>query len=217
MASRNINDLYNLADYICRKERGVFLSTSEFTSAMDWSQLEFYQSCFSVYGVNQTIHDALSNFKVRQQFTSSLDGTVLFPSDYLHLLGGAFTVTGSTVNPIRFLTQDELPQALTAQLRAVSLSAPIAVDSAGGFYLYPQSQQIGFYTYMRRPATPVLAVTYSGTDGRTVTYDPNNSVQLEFTDIYLNNILSRALKVIGINMDEQGIEAFAQSQSQQSN
>jgi hypothetical protein len=214
---RNINDLYNLADYICRKERGVFINPQEFTDAMDWGQMELYQTCFAVYGVNQTIHDALSNFKVRQQFTSAADGTVTFNSDYLHLLGGVFTVTGSTINPVRFLSQDELPQALTAQLRAVSLSSPIAVDNAGGFYLYPQSQQTGFYTYMKRPAIPVLAFTLSGTDGRTVTYNPSGSTQLEFTDIYYNNILSRALKLIGINMDEQGIEAFAQSQSQQSN
>ena len=70
---------------------------------------------------------------------------------------------------------------------------------------------------MRLPVAPVLAVTLSGTDGRTVTYDPINSVQLEFSDIYCNNILSRALKLIGVNMDEEGIEQFAQSQSQQSN
>ena len=70
---------------------------------------------------------------------------------------------------------------------------------------------------MRLPNAPVLAATYGGSDGRTVTYDPTNSVQLEFSDIYCNNILSRALKLIGVNMDEEGIEQFAQSQSQQSN
>ena len=215
--ARNINDLYNLADYICRKERGAFLGITEFTDAINYGQLEAYQLYFSAYGVNQIIHDALLPFKVRMQFTSASDGSVTFPSNYLHLLGGVYTVTGSTVNPVRFLSQDELPQALTAQLRAISLSAPVAVDSVGGFYLYPQSTQTGFYTYMRLPASPVLAVTLSGTDGRTVTYDPINSVQLEFSDIYCNNILSRALKLIGINMEEDGIEAFAQSQSQQSN
>ena len=215
--ARNIFDLYNLADYIVRKERGAFLGFSEFTDAMNYGQLEAYQLYFSAYGVNQTIHDALLPFKVRTQFTSATDGTVTFPSNYLHLLGGVFTVTGSTVNKVRFVSQDELPDALTAQLRAVSTSAPVATDISNGFYLYPQVQQTGFYSYMRLPIAPVLAVTLSGTDGRTVTYDPTNSVQIEFSDIYCNNILSRALKIIGVNMDEEGIEQFAQSQSQQSN
>jgi hypothetical protein len=200
-----------------RKERGAFLSTDELTQCLNYGQLELYQLMFSAYAINQTIHDALLPFKVRTQFTSEADGTVTYPSNYLHLLGGVYTVTGSTVNPVVFLSQDELPDALTAQLRPISLSSPKAVDCPNGFYLYPQSQQTGFYTYMRLPNAPVLAVTYSGTDGRTVTYDPNNSVQLEFSDIYCNNILSRALKLIGVNMDEEGIEQFAQSQSQQSN
>jgi len=214
---RNINDLYNLCDYIVRKERGSFVSVDEFTQCLNYGQLEAYQLYFSAYGVNQTIHDALLPFKVRTQFTSASDGTVTYNSNYLHLLGGVFTVTGSTVNKVRFISQDELPDALTAQLRAVSTSSPIAVDTANGFYLYPQVQQTGFYTYMRLPNAPVLAATYGGSDGRTVTYDPTNSVQLEFSDIYCNNILSRALKLIGVNMDEEGIEQFAQSQSQQSN
>lgn len=210
--ARNINDIYNLALYIVRKQRGVFLTASEFCESLDWGQLELYEECFKIYGVNQTIHDALSNFKVRTQFTSASDGTVTFPSNYLHLLAGVFTVTGSTVNPVRFVSQDELPDALTAQLRKVTLSSPIAVDSAGGFYLYPQSTQTGFYTYLKRPATPVLAFTQVG---RELTYDPANSVQLEFTDAYVNTILSKALKLVEVNMDENGIEAFAQQQSKE--
>lgn len=200
-----------------RKERGAFITTDEFCQCMNFGQLEFFQSCFNVYAVNQTIHDALAPFIVRQQFTSASDGTVTFNSDYLHILGGAYTVTGSTVNPIVFISYDELPDVLTAQVRPVSLSTPKAVDTAGGFYLYPQTTQIGFYTYLRLPAVPVLSVTYGGSDGRTVTYNPSSSTQLEFSDIYSNTILSRALKLIGVNMDEEGIEQFAQSQSQQFN
>jgi hypothetical protein len=65
---------------------------------------------------------------------------------------------------------------------------------------------------LRRPATPVLGYTQSG---RTVTYDPNTSTQLEFTDVYINNIISRALKFRSINMAEQDIQQFAQIQTQE--
>lgn len=212
--ARNINDLYNLALYIVRKNRGVYITPSEFCSALDEGQMEVFEYFFVQYGLNQNVHDALSNFKVRVQFTSLSDGTVVFNDDYLHLLAGVFTVTGSTINPVRFVSSDELPDALTGQLRPVTLSSPIAVDNAGGFYLYPQSQQIGFYTYLRRPKTPVLAFTQVN---RTLTYDPYSSIQLEFTDAYSNNILARALKLMGVNMDEAGIEQFAQLQTQQTN
>jgi hypothetical protein len=211
--ARNINDIYNLAVYITRKERGAFISPDEMCQCLDFGQMELFEEYFQIYGINQTVHDAIDIFKVRKQFTSASDGSVSFPSNYLHLLAGAFTIYGSTVSPIRFLSDDELPDALTAQLRAVSLNTPIAVDSSNGFYLYPQSTQTGFYTYLKRPATPVLGYVQVG---RTLTYDPNTSVQLEFTDSYINTILSKALKLVGINMDENGIEAFAQLQSKES-
>ena len=51
--------------------------------------------------------------------------------------------------------------------------------------------------------------------GRTITYDPANSIQIEFYDIYVNDIIARALKYLGINIDEQGIEQFAVMQQQE--
>ena len=113
---------------------------------------------------------------------------------------------------IRFVNEDELPFALTSQLRTVSTSKPIAKDTSGGFQLYPQSTQTGFYNYLRRPNAPVLGYTQTG---RTITYDPNTSTQLEFTDVYINNIIARALKFWGINMAEQDIQQFAQLQTQE--
>jgi hypothetical protein len=80
--------------------------------------------------------------------------------------------------------------------------------------LYPAATQAGFYNYLRRPATPVLGYTQAS-GSRTITYDPNTSTQLEFTDVYINNIISRALKFWGINMAEQDIQQFAQIQTQE--
>jgi hypothetical protein len=80
--------------------------------------------------------------------------------------------------------------------------------------LYPAATQSGFYNYLRRPATPVLGYTQAE-GSRTITYNPNTSTQLEFTDVYINNIMSRALKFWGINMAEQDIQQFAQIQTQE--
>jgi hypothetical protein len=214
MATTNVNDIYNILLYIVRKQRGVFLTTSESDLVLDRAQLELFADSFAQYQINQKIVDALSPFKTVTQFTTSSSGEVTQPSDYQHLLGSVYTVTGSTVNAVRFVNEDELPLQLTGQLRPISLSSPIAIDSANGFQLYPQSTQTGFYTYLRRPVKPYLATTQVG---RTITYDPVLSVQLEFYDVYINNIISRALKYLGINMSEAEIEQFAQSQQQQTN
>jgi hypothetical protein len=208
----NINDVYNFLVFIVRKERGVFITIPEAMQTIDNAQLEATEDWFSQYGVTQIIHDAIRKLRSQVQFTSNSDGSVDFVSDYLHMIGNPYTVTGSTINAVRFVNEDELPYALTSQLRTVSTSKPIAKDTAVGFQIYPQSTQTGFYNYLRRPATPVLGYTQAG---RTITYNPNTSTQLEFTDVYINNIIARALKFWGINMAEQDIQQFAQLQTQE--
>ena len=198
--------------FIVRKERGVFVTIPEAMQTLDNAQLEAVEEWFSTYGATQIIHDAIRKLRVQKSFTSDSTGLVTFDADYLHLIGGAYTVSGSTINNVRFLNEDELALALKSQLRVVSTSNPIAIDASVGFRLYPAATQSGFYNYLRRPATPVLGYTQSG---RNITYDPLTSTQLEFTDVYINNIISRALKFWGINMAEQDIQQFAQIQTQE--
>jgi hypothetical protein len=198
--------------FIVRKERGVFVTIPEFESTLDNAQIEAVSDWFELYGTTQKIHDAIRKLRSQVQFTSTSDGQVDFASNYLHMIGGAYTVTGSTINSIRFVNEDEVALALKSQLRPVSTSLPIARDTATGFQIYPQVAQTGFYNYLRRPLKPVYGYT---TSGRTITYDNATSTQLEFTDVYINNIISIALKFWGINMAEQDIQAFAQNQTQE--
>ena len=212
MANRNINDIYNIIVYIFQKDRGGFITTDEVCLVLDNAQMELYSDLFKAYQINQLIVDGLSPFKVKQSFTSASDGQVTMLGDYQHLLGAVYTIYGSSFNTVRFVNDDELPNAVKSQLRPVTLTSPIAIDSALGFQLYPNSVQEGFYTYLRIPATPVWGGTLVN---RVLTYNPLTSTQIEFYDSYINNIISRALKYIGINMGEDEVEQFAQSQTQQ--
>lgn len=210
--ARNINDLYNLFINIVRKERGVFVTIDEFNSYMDSGQMDAVAEWFEPYGATQKLHDALRQIREYEQFTSNSAGFVTYPSDYIHILGSPFTVTGSTVNEVNFVNESELVFAMKSQLRPVSNSYPIAVDTSTGFSIYPQSTQIGFYNYLRRPATITLAVTQVG---RVVTYNAGSSIQPEFSDIYVNNIIAKALVYAGVNMDEAGVTQFAQNYNQE--
>lgn len=210
--ARSINDIYNFMLDVARKERGLFLTVSRAMSELDAAQLEKFEDDFKQYKINQTISDSLSLFKVTNlQFTSSASGAITFPSDYSHFLDDIFTVTGSTVNKCTQLKEDEKADALTMQLRPISTSNPYYENTATGIQLYPQSQQTGFYSYLRRPATPVLAYTQSG---RTLTYDPTGSTQLEWYDNFVNDIISRALRYLGIYMSENQIIEFSQLNSE---
>lgn len=203
--ARTLDDLYNFYRYIVRKERGVWITFPQFTANLDAGQLDAVEEWFEPYGKDQQLHDALRKLRVYQPYTSDAAGFVTYNSDYIHLLGQPFTVAGSTVNRIEFTNEDELPFALTSQLRPVSNSYPLGVDSSTGFSIYPQSTQLGAYFYLRRPATPVYGYSQVG---RTVTYNPLTSTQLEFSDVYINHILAKALIYAGVAMNEQGITQY---------
>jgi len=203
--ARSINDIHTLITFIERKERGVFTAPAEKDMLLNAGQLEVYEDYFKMYGINQVVHDALNPFKVNYQFTSAADGTVTLPANYLHLLPNVFTVTGSTVNNVRFVNEDEYVNAITSQLRPVTTTKPIAKDYGRGFNLYPQVQQIGFLTYLRIPAVPVFAYTQNG---RVITYDAGASTQIEFGDVYIDKIIAKALGYLGINLSEQDITQF---------
>jgi hypothetical protein len=206
----SINYVYDFMRYIVRKQRGVMLSIPEAMQSLDLGQLDAVETWFSAYGETQQLHDAIRKLRVYQPFTSDAAGIVTFPDDYTHLIGTPFTIFGSSVTQVTFFEEDEFAFALTNQVRVVSDDYPIVVNVANGFSIYPQHLQIGAYWYLRRPATPILAFTTSGIDGRTITYDPINSVQLEFSDSYINNIIARSLAYVGVNMNEDGVTAFAE-------
>lgn len=212
MAARTLENIVDFMQYIVRKERGVFLTSAEATMCLDTGQLDAFNEYFKMYGVNQEVHDALRPFRIYYNFTSDASGFVTYPDGYIHLISQPFTVTGSTVNRIEFVNEDELPFALTSQLRPVSNTYPIATDTSTGFSIYPQSTQIGFFTYLRRPTAPVYAVLQSG---RQIIYDTVNSVQLEWGDEDINHIIAKALVYVGVNMDEKGVSDFATQYEQE--
>ena len=174
MAARNISDIFSLVNYITRTERGVFIAPSEFNEVITAAQLELFQYFWTSYQADQKVEDALQPFKVlRYQFASNSSGLVTFPSDYVHLFLGVFSIYGSTVCPVQFVDNENVADAVTNQLRPVTLSNPIAESSPTGFQMYPMSTQIGFYSYLRLPAQPVYGYTQVN---RVITYDPNTSV-----------------------------------------
>lgn len=211
--ARNISDIVDFVQYLVRKERGVFITPAQTCDNLDAAQLNILEDYFKMYGQNQMLHDAIKPFRVYTQFTTDASGFITYPSDYLHLIGSPFSVNGSTINEITLCNEDEWVTALKSQLRPVSLSRPLGKDTSTGISLYPQTTQIGFLTYIKRPAVPVYGYTQAG---RVITYDPNTSVQLEWNDAFINAIIGQSLSFVGINMDEPTVSQFAQNFKQES-
>lgn len=211
--ARTINDCYNVIIDVARKERGAFVSVAQAMSYLDNAQQELFDFYIDLYRRTQKIDDGLTPFKMAIAGITNSTGTVTCPDDYIHLRSLS-NIYGSTTNKVVFVSEDELDDAKNSQLRPVTLSTPIAIqerDQSTGrttFIIYPNMQQFYILRYFRRPVTPVLAYTQVG---RTVTYDPIGSTQLEWEDVsYINKIIAKALSYMGINLNEDKIIQFGQ-------
>lgn len=211
--ARNISNIHDDILDIFRKERLALPKHSQIDRALHMAQLDVFYEYFDQYATSQKLHDALSPFKTTMQFTlaTSEDGTITLPSNYVHLLN-AYTITYDNQynrpdkNKVEFVSEDELIDALSSQLRPVSVTSPIGINNDGTVKIYPEQAQAGVITYLKLPVAPVYAYTQSD---RQITYDAVNSVQLEWGDIYLNKVIAKAVDYLSQNIVAPDITQFA--------
>lgn len=216
----DLNEAYILLNFYINKEQGGWYPPEELTRIVDRAQRTLYNTYYTKYSTSQRLDDALAPFKVDFQFTngSTPNGYITTPSDYLDLLGVYTLVTGSDnvtrKRPVEIVSEEELVYRLNSQVVPVDVDNPIGViKTLWDIQLYPAQPQAGIVMYLRKPLTPFYA--YSVLSGRVIVYDPNNSVQLEWSDKDIETILLIALNGIGINLSEQDVLQWSEIKTQQ--
>lgn len=214
MAARNISEIQELVADIIRLERGAFVTFAQVDNWLHMSQLDLEVNYWKEYLATGVLPQALEPFKSRVQFTltTSVGGLVTKPATYGRFLNG-YTITFDNTrsvpkrNKLTPVNEDEVVNALNSQVRPVSRTYPLLVQGASKFVLYPQEPQAGEINYLSMPVAPVFAYTQIG---RVVTYDAANSVQLLWSDVYINDVILGALSYIGINLNSQDITTYAE-------
>jgi hypothetical protein len=229
----NIEEIHDIIYVYLNKAQQGFISHEEIDAVLDRSQM----SIFNLYHANPMIYtvpgrkeslgysdsqrmdDALSPFKKTYTYTTgdTPGGVVTLPNDYMHMISLYTTqyvdaLGRNVVNPVQVLAEDELIERLESQVIPVSLFDPICIMNSGKkIQLFPEVPQSGKVYYFKRPAVPKFAYTQSG---RTVTYDAGNSVQLEWNEADINNIIMQALSYYGLNLNSAELIQFAQLKQQ---
>lgn len=227
----NIKDIHDIVNFYINKAQQGFVTHEEIDAVLDRAQLVLLNTYHTnpkmpakmqaaLLGESQRIEDALSLFKARMTFTTgdTPSGVLTLPNNYLHLISLYTTVYNNTLarnvySAVQVLNEEELIERLNSQIITVSQDDPIAImNSQNKIQLFPEQAQTGGVYYIRRPAVPKFAYTQSG---RTVTYDAGNSIQLEWRDMDINNIISVALSYFGLNLNSQEIIQFAELKTSQ--
>lgn len=191
-----IDQIYQAVVNDLRKSRNGFYPISQFNLDAGRAVMDAFNLYWEAgYGTSESLHDALSPFKAKKVFlpSDSPSGQVAYPADFARLL--SVTVyrydNEQAVNRrkgVRLVNEDELDSALDSQVRPVTPDSPIATGNATVIQLYPAQSTSGEVQYLRLPKAPLYAYT---TSGRTITYDDAGSVQVEFNDLYINDIINR--------------------------
>jgi hypothetical protein len=221
----NINDVHKTILYFVNKEQNAFITPAEIDLVLDKAQLVLFNQYHTNpklpsnvqaknYGDSQRIDDALSAFKSKYTFTSltSPSGVVTLPADYMHLISLFTTVYNAQLgrnvySSVQVMNEEELIERLESQVIPVTADDPIAImNSQNRIQLFPEAPATGGVYYFKRPAVPVFGYTQSG---RTITYNPLTSTQLEWRDADIMNIIVIALSYYGLNMSSEMIAQFA--------
>lgn len=221
----NINDVHKTILYFVNKEQNAFITPAEIDLVLDKAQLVLFNQYHTNpklpsnvqaknYGDSQRIDDALSAFKSKYTFTSltSPSGLVTLPGDYMHLISLFTTVYNAQLgrnvySSVQVMDEEELIERLESQVIPVNADDPVAImNSQNRIQLFPEAPATGGVYYFRRPAVPVFGYTQSG---RTITYNPLTSTQLEWRDVDIMNIIVIALSYYGLNMSSEMIAQFA--------
>lgn len=208
----NISEIHDFIDLITSKERGGFNTIEEKDSALDRGSLTLFEFYRKIYAKSIEAKEALSPFRDKYDYTTNGTGEISISSgfDFVHLLSMDVMVNNpdapSGFNPDRrfpvmFPNEDELADRRNSQLKQPTRTSPIADILGTGWYnLYPEVVHSGTIYFLTRPNKPVFGYTQSG---RTITYDPATSTQLQWSEPYLNQVIFLAIRFLGVNLNNE--------------
>jgi hypothetical protein len=224
----NIQDIHNFILFVLDKEQDGFVTHAEIDRSLDASQMTLFNNYFNnpkiqsgdKYYKSQRVNDALSPFKDKYTFLNAdtPSGVITLPNDFMNVLSLYTTVYNATLarnvyTAVEILAEDELIERLESQVIPVSQSDPICImNKLNRIQLFPEIPQSGGVYYLRRPVKPVFAYTQVG---RVITYNSGSSVQLEWRQDDIMNIIVGALSYLGLNLSSGDVMQYAEMKNKE--
>jgi|SRR5579859_7682112 len=225
----DIGELVDFIQLLENKAQSTWHTPDEIVNSVHQASKDLFSSKAPYYGDDEQVKAALDPFVQTFQVTpaNSPAGLVTLPQNqsnasplnFARLLSAmAVSYDNKLMRPIYrdidMVNNDEVPKRLMSQLKPVTYDWPVATSNGNGvFQLYPSLPNTCVFTYLAVPVKPVYAYTRSGTGGRVITYNPGGSTQLQWNDTFFEDIVSRAVVYLGINMDNDKLVAFMNQKS----
>ncbi len=219
---------YKIIQYAINKDQDGYLPEDEFNLIIEQAQysfLDYLLGQFQSYtpgrpvprvglGNNQIVRQRLS--PVIYGYTLNIDsqGHAPYPGDYIQR-DAMWSIYGGGRRRIRYAEQSKLDSFYNSEIDPVATN-PIYLIEDTGFKFHPNTADDGVamipsqarLSYVRKPPAIRWAST-PGIYGEPV-YNAAASANPVWSDVDMLEIIARALKLAGCNLQMQQIEAYAQ-------
>jgi hypothetical protein len=167
------------------------------------------------YSQNENIRQRLSPLITSATLTINGSGEAAYPADYVQ----ADTIITTAFNRVRFAQQDTLYSYYNSQIDPIATN-PIYLLEPTGFQFYPITLGSAILTYVKDASEIIWG--YNTVSGRPVynptTYNPSTqptgSQQPVWDNVDLLEIIARALKLIGLNLQDGQVQQYANQVTQ---
>lgn len=204
----NINDVHQLVYNLAAKQQAAFPSPQNFNDYANLANMDL----FNYYndekdkmllrvksGMSLFVPPVLAPFVLFNQSLSRTGNVLTQPADYIYDL--ALTSNPVSGTPVDFhkADYDKLSAYLNSTIDAPTNSAPIYVELADTFVVYPAAVPVVTLTYLKQPVTVKWGYTLVG--GRPV-YNPAGSTNFEFLSTEIYRLSVRILRYMGISIKD---------------
>jgi len=213
-----VNDVYVLMKYIINKNEQGYLSPSQFNTVINQGQRSYASyllGSFQTYSAGRPVSkvELGDNTVVRQRLSPIIYGYNLsvdtngyspYPGDYAQA-DAMWSFYG--FNRIRSVQQDSLWSYYNSVIDPIATN-PIYLIEDTGFQFYPQSISAAKLSYVRNPPNMVWGYV-DDNRGRPV-YSEDHSTQPVWDDLSIFEIITRALAMVGVNLQSQAVVQYAE-------
>lgn len=232
-----IDEVYRFINFIVKKSNaGGYVTPSEFNLLINRAQIQYFNKLYGnqndyrydrpvpkiSYAVTEKISNSLSPFlSDKTTVTIDVNGQCTTPTDMIQMVAVTKEATGKPECEITRVEQDRIANNLSSYYDAPDAEFPIYAQLRTKLQFYPKNLASASIIYLKKPTDMVWA--YTTVSGRPVyaptltgsTVTPNTgTVQPQWEDVDMNEIMYLALSYIGVNLKDPEVSQFANMKTQ---
>lgn len=221
----NVNQVYEIVLYVAGKNlQQGYVSPDDFNNAINQAQNQYLDYLLGEYqkylpGRPIATVELNNKEKIRQSISPLIYETIFpinpttglanfsgagYPSDF-SIVDAMWSVYG--IYNIRFVQQPRLASFANSTIDLISEN-PVYLLREKGLQFYPFNIGLAKMSYVRNP--PPITWGYTLNFNGVPVWNPATSQNPVWGDFDLNNIISRALRIIGVNLSANDISQYAE-------